>query len=114
LPFFNREVLELAFRCHPSELLGPGTKLILREALRDDVPPRYLLRDDKAVWRPHFVTARWSVNGTLPAAAAPMVRPAGLRERSGMPFVEGMQLAYATRVAESLERAAVGSELDNR
>jgi hypothetical protein len=109
LPFFNREVLELAFRCHPSELLGPGTKRILREALRDDVPARYLLREDKAVWRPHLVTARWRVNGPLPAAAAPLVRPDGLpRSRSGIPFVDGMQLAYAVRVAENLERQAVG------
>jgi asparagine synthetase B (glutamine-hydrolysing) len=30
LPFFNREVLELAFQCHPSELLGPGPKRLLR------------------------------------------------------------------------------------
>jgi asparagine synthetase B (glutamine-hydrolysing) len=110
LPFFNREMLEFAFRCHPSELLGPGTKLILREALRDDVPARHLLRADKAVWRPHLVTARWSVNGELPAAAAPFVRsdelpPSG----SEMPFVDGVQLAYAVRVAEHLEREAVGS-----
>jgi asparagine synthetase B (glutamine-hydrolysing) len=110
LPFFNREVLELAFRCHPSELLGPGTKRILREALRNDVPARYLLREDKAVWRPHTVTARWRVNGALPAAAAPLVRPDGLpRSRSGIPFVDGMQLAHAVRVAEHLEREAVAS-----
>ena len=46
LPFFNREVLELAFQCHPRELLGPGPKRLLREALRDDVPARNLLRPE--------------------------------------------------------------------
>jgi asparagine synthetase B (glutamine-hydrolysing) len=110
LPFFNREMLELAFRCHPSELLGPGTKRILREALHEDVPAGHLLREDKAVWRPHLVTAGWRVNGALPSAAAPVVRPDGLpQSRSEIPFVDGMQLAYAVRVAEHLQREAVGS-----
>src|SRR5207253_1718401 len=37
-PFFNRDVIELAFECHPTELVGPGTKKLLRRALRQDVP----------------------------------------------------------------------------
>jgi asparagine synthetase B (glutamine-hydrolysing) len=107
LPFFNREVLELAFRCHPSELLGPGPKRLLREALRDDVPATHLLRPDKAVWRPHLVTARWTIDGAVPAAAASIARSDRLADaRSSMPFNDGMQLAYAIRVAEYLERQA--------
>src|SRR5207302_1953074 len=43
-PFFNREVLELAFQCHPSEVLGAGPKRLLRLALKDDVPSRNLFR----------------------------------------------------------------------
>jgi len=46
-PFFNREVLELAYECHPAELYGPGTKKLLRAALHNDVPPKNLYRQDK-------------------------------------------------------------------
>lgn len=49
-PFFTRRMLELAFRCHPTELFGPGTKKILRSALAGLVPPRYLERSDKGHW----------------------------------------------------------------
>jgi hypothetical protein len=49
-PFFNREVLELAYECHPAELYGPGTKRLLRAALDDDVPARNLYRADKGGW----------------------------------------------------------------
>lgn len=49
-PFFNRAMLELAFQCHPSELYGPGHKKILRRALSDWVPARYLQRADKGHW----------------------------------------------------------------
>lgn len=49
-PFFNREVLELAFECHPAELYGPdpGAKKLLRAALHDDVPHHNLYRADKS------------------------------------------------------------------
>ena len=47
MPFLTRGTLELVHRCHPSELVGPGTKRILRAALADDVPPVNLLRRDK-------------------------------------------------------------------
>lgn len=50
-PFFTRRMLELAFRCHPSELFGPGTKKILRRALEGQVPSRYLQRPDKGHWK---------------------------------------------------------------
>jgi hypothetical protein len=51
-PFFNREVLELAFECHPSELIGPGVKKLLRAALSDDVPPTNLNRQTRGTWPP--------------------------------------------------------------
>jgi hypothetical protein len=53
LPFFTREVLELAFECHPWELVGPGPKKLLRNALRGDVPDHNLLRPDKGVVDPN-------------------------------------------------------------
>jgi asparagine synthetase B (glutamine-hydrolysing) len=107
LPFFNREALELAFQCHPSELLGPGHKVLLREALRDDVPATHLLRPDKAVWHPHLETGRWTTDGALPAAAEPFVRSDWLSHPPPeLPFNDGMQLAYAMRVDEYLQREA--------
>jgi asparagine synthetase B (glutamine-hydrolysing) len=50
-PFFTRRMLELAFRCHPVELFGPGTKKILRRGLHGLVPARYLERADKGHWK---------------------------------------------------------------
>jgi hypothetical protein len=51
-PFFNRSMLELAFDCHPSELVGPDTKLLLRAALDGDVPPLNLHRRSRGHWDP--------------------------------------------------------------
>jgi len=50
LPFHTREVLELAFACHPAELYGPdpGAKRLLRAALHNDVPHHNLYRADKS------------------------------------------------------------------
>jgi hypothetical protein len=107
LPFFNREVLELGFQCHPHELLGPGYKRLLREALRDDVPARNLFRPDGGAWTGHFTDGTWITDGTLPAAARAIVRsdwhpmpPAEL------PWHDGKLLAYAARVAEYLAAEA--------
>ncbi len=70
LPFFTREVLELAFACHPTELYGPEPKKLLRNALREDVPERNLLRPDKGGWGSHYQEAyRW--RGPMPEGALP-------------------------------------------
>ena len=107
LPFFNREVLELAFQCHPRELLGPGTKRLLRGALRNDVPARNLLRPQRDMWAGHWTDGRWTVDGALPAPAGRIVRPDWLplppRE---LPWNDGKLLTYASRIAEYLERQA--------
>lgn len=74
-PFFSREALELAFRCHPHDLLGRrGTKRLLRDALGSDVPVRNLHRSDKGLW----LTAeeqRVRLDDPVPAAASGLVRP---------------------------------------
>ena len=74
-PFFNREVLELAFECHPSELVGPGTKKLLRAALARDVPHENLFRPDKGHWGNHLVGARFEIPGPLPEGLEAVVRP---------------------------------------
>jgi hypothetical protein len=107
LPFFNREVLELAFRCHPRDLLGPGKKRLLRDALREDVPSRNLMREDRGEWTGHG-DSRWVLDGALPSTAAGLVRPDWLaRPPHDLTFMGGTRLAAAVRVARYLEGEAV-------
>jgi asparagine synthetase B (glutamine-hydrolysing) len=103
LPFFNREVLELAFRCHPRDLLGPGKKRLLRDALRGDVPARNLMREDRGEWTGHG-PARWVLDGALPSAASGVVHPDWLeRPPPDLTFMGGTRLTAAVRVARYLE-----------
>lgn len=74
-PFFNREVLELAFQCHPAELIGPGYKKLLRAALRDDVPERNLNRQDKGGWGAYLGLGHTAWGTALPEALQAVVRP---------------------------------------
>ena len=102
LPFFNRETLELAFRCHPRDLLGPGKKRLLRDALRADVPARNLNREDRGEWTGHS-DARWVLKGGLPPGAARIVRPDWLSDPPrDLAFMEGTRLTAALRVSEFL------------
>ena len=73
-PFFNREALDLAFECHPSELVGPGTKKLLRAAVRDDVPARNLGRLDKGHWGRYLDGARLPWQASLPDTLGCMIR----------------------------------------
>lgn len=75
LPFFHREIIELAFACHPVELVGPGTKKLLKAALRDDVPALNLNRPDKGGWGAHVGNAPLPWDAPLPGALAQVVRP---------------------------------------
>jgi asparagine synthetase B (glutamine-hydrolysing) len=74
-PFVNRAALELAYSCHPQELLGPGhqTKRLLHSALDRDVPHRNLYRADKGTWDAEKVDAMaWSQS--LPEGLGAVVR----------------------------------------
>ena len=51
-PFLTRGVLELVAECYPTELLGPGTKRLERQAFAGMVPARNLRRPDKGSFRP--------------------------------------------------------------
>jgi asparagine synthetase B (glutamine-hydrolysing) len=106
LPFFNREVLELAFRCHPRDLLGPGKKRLLRDALGSDVPEKNLQREDRGSWTGHG-EARWVLDGPLPPAASGVVHPDWLsRPPRDLTFMGGTRMSAAIRVAEYLERSS--------
>jgi asparagine synthetase B (glutamine-hydrolysing) len=109
LPFFNREALELAFRCHPRDLLGPGKKRLLRDALAGDVPARNLMREDRGEWTGHR-EARWALDGPLPATASAVVRPDWLQSPPpDLPFMGGTRLTATVRVARYLERHDVAT-----
>jgi hypothetical protein len=76
-PFMTRELMERAFRWHPSELLGgrgPGrSKVILRRALAHDVPALNLSRPDRGH---HPLPGARDPNvftGVTPEALAPVV-----------------------------------------
>ncbi|MCJ7670727.1 MAG: asparagine synthase-related protein, partial [Acidimicrobiia bacterium] len=98
LPFRAREVLELAFSCHPSELIGPGYKKLLRAALRDDVPAAILDRP-KDHW-PHerAETYVWPHDRVLPAELADFFAPESL---------PGPSATLPADVALALTRVAV-------
>jgi hypothetical protein len=76
------------------------------------------MRPDKAVWRPHLVTARWPVHTPLPAAAEALVSSEWLSHHpTDIPFNDGLQLAYGMQVAQYLERPPDrpgASDLTNR
>ncbi len=72
-PFFHREVLELASECHPAELVGPGTKKLLRAALRDDVPRQTLYRSDKGPWGRYLQTKSVACDEAMPDLARTVV-----------------------------------------
>lgn len=49
-PFMTRELIELAYAQHPDDLIGPGTKRLLRRALSSEVPALNLYRPDKGAF----------------------------------------------------------------
>jgi asparagine synthase (glutamine-hydrolysing) len=102
-PFVTRDLLELGFECHPSELVGPGTKRLLRAALAGDVPTVNLDRPDKGHPGPAQDRAprRWSgeIPGVLDAVLAPGWPPD--REIDYWDLHRGRQLVGFARAFES-------------
>jgi hypothetical protein len=102
-PFLSRELLELAGRCDPRELLGPGTKRVMRAALRGLVPDVNLDRPDKGAFgrQPHPPPRPWL--GSVPAElestfAVPRDAAIGPVSRAG--------LALSVEVAEAVRQRA--------
>lgn len=103
LPFFNREALDLGFACHPTQLIGPGVKRLLRSALAADVPDFVLGRPDKGHWGMTEAGRRASLTGDLSRTlegvlAAPFV--AHLSDP--IPFHEACGIFAASQAAQSL------------
>jgi len=73
-PFFSRAALELGYACHPSELVGPGSKKILRTALGGLVAPEILARQDKGFWGPAMKDALLPWSEPLDPALSAVIR----------------------------------------
>lgn len=102
IPFLTRATLELAFSCHPSEMLGPGTKRLLRVALADDVPTANLGRPDKGRGADWAGNQPVPVTGSLPPQLDSLLAPAVREPGATLPMIEAFLLAVAVRGAELL------------
>jgi asparagine synthetase B (glutamine-hydrolysing) len=102
VPFFNRAVLELAFECHPGELIGPGVRRLTRTALATDVPRANLHRGDKGQWRLSDPgTVPWSE--PLPASLAGVVREDWLQAPPGPVGIDtATRLSHLVRFVRSI------------
>lgn len=103
-PFVSRELLELAFELHPSELVGPGTKRLLRSALAGDVPTENLRRPDKG--HPgspgRWLKRGWS--GEVPEAVAPALAP-GVQEKEELPYWDVFRITQLVAFGRAYGRA---------
>jgi len=101
-PFFTREILELAYECHPSELLGPGTKKLIRQALRGDVPSINLNRQDRGEWgTPPELERTWQT--PLPDELTEIVREEFFpKPVSPLPYRDYVNLTILVRFATRL------------
>ncbi|HEY3233231.1 MAG TPA: asparagine synthase C-terminal domain-containing protein [Polyangiaceae bacterium] len=103
-PFFNREMLELAFRLHPSELLGPGVKKILRRALSGDVPARNLNRQDKGLASPERLKARMAWKAPLPHSLEPLFKPVFWRQPPReLEYLDALRLKQLVNIVRAID-----------
>lgn len=97
-PFFHRAVLELAFACHPSELIGPGDKLLMRRALANDVPAHNLHRTDGGHWGGPDSEPSGGLRGPLPGCLDGIVDPAWVADCNNngatMTFMEEIGIEF--------------------
>jgi len=72
-PFVQRRILEVAYQCHPRDVVGPPTTLLLKRAVDGIVRGENLHRPDKGTWvrQPGTTLAR----PALPERALEMVCP---------------------------------------
>lgn len=105
IPFMEREVMDLTLNCHPSELVRPAHKKLLKAALREDVPAHILHQPHKRGWglrwRARSLAFPWST--PLSTALAPIVRSDWFpRPPPTVGYVEKSSLTQLTTIADSL------------
>jgi len=104
IPFFTREVLELAFECHPSEGLGPGTKRLLKAAVGDDVPARNLNRPKQGFsGGPNAIDEQIEWSKSLPPGLEAILSPEWLENAPKvLPYSVARELTQLSMCAEGL------------
>lgn len=111
-PFATRELVEFAFHSHPRDLLGPGTKKLLRSAVADDVPPENLQRKDKGHWGQPSTHARCVWEASLPADLGTIVRPDwNPAPPHAIEWEKAAELAQLSMLYDTLQYVRSGSDL---
>jgi len=108
-PFAGREVIELALSCHPGELIGPGTKRLLRAGLAEDLPGPILRRQDKGGW-PSAAETTWARE--LPGALGAAFRPGWPTAGAALRWTQAValtQLSQSAAALGALPRSRAGS-----
>ena len=106
-PFVTRELLELGFECHPSELVGPGTKRLLRAALAGDVPAVNLERPDKGRPGPPRGSGSRAWSGEIPGVLYPIFAP-GWPPKGEIPYWDVHRGRQLVAFANAFERSQGG------
>ncbi len=103
-PFVSRETIELSYSIHPDDVIGPGTKRLLRRALHEDVPAWSLYRSDKGGWAAEIASGNMLWNEALPDELAGIVRndwfphpPATIPAESGLRLLQLITTVSALR-----------------
>lgn len=107
-PFWGREMVELALRTHPVEVMGPGSKQVLRSAMRGLVPAPNLARLDKG--HGGVVVPSWlPFCAELPEILAGVVRPDWLpRPPDRLDASDALLLASLVNIVDALRIKSVG------
>lgn len=101
-PFLQREVIELAYACHPAELIRPGHKRLLRRALEHDVPPHNLNRADKGAWGRFNSPSRYPSPGELTGLLEKLLRSDWFPHApEGLSYYEHSRIGLFTNFAEN-------------
>lgn len=105
-PFYTRELVELALGCHPSEGIGPGTKQLVRSALRGLVPDSHLGRTGKER-RGAAVSTMLPWDERLPAELEGVVDPnwPGIAAKS-LPAADALRMMSLLNIVRALRNLA--------
>jgi hypothetical protein len=102
-PFFTRQALELAYRCHPVELVGPGSKKILKRALSGQVPDEILGRKDKGFWGPGLKRALLPWSEPIDAELSSIIREDWVpRAPAQVKFLDALALQALVNILAAL------------